>query len=63
MPIIGYDDKKNIRLLASDYKAIQRICSQNSGLYNDPSHFMRSWIRRGIRNYKEPEREKNGKQL
>lgn len=60
MASAGLKDKKNFRLRPEDYDAIERIVSHNKDIYENPSHFIRSWVRRGIRHYRAPAREKDG---
>ena len=60
MPVVGFEETTTFRLKAEDYKAINRIVSRNRDIYDNPSHFIRSWIIRGIKHYDEPRRDKQG---
>lgn len=57
MVVVGFDDRVEFRIREEEKLKALSLIRENPDLYDDISHFARSWFIRGLREYKEPERE------
>lgn len=55
--VVGFDDTIIFRVRSEEKDRAEKIIAQHTDIYDDLSHFARSWFIRGLRNYNEPLRE------